>query len=137
MPRQNNASRAWFPKCLPIQRFFSLPAQRLPMRSGMMIDTVGFTARPAWMETALHGVRRVGHALRRRPFTAVVAQLGTIALIVLSIVPDAVCVELESYNATSTRGDGAHSESLASRRVCLNGGRLTSDPALALSLSRA
>ena len=94
-----------------------------------MIDTVGFTARPAWNDAALHGVRRVGHALRRRPFTAVVAQLGTIALIALSAVPDAVCVD-----ATSTRGDGANSESSTSR-VCLDGGRLPSDPALALSLS--
>ena len=96
-----------------------------------MLDTG--TARPAWIDATLHGARRVGRMLRCRPFTAAVALLGSIALIALSIVPDAVCIELKSDDAVSTRGDGEHLESSTSR--CLDGGRLPSDPALALSQS--
>ena len=62
------------------------------------------TARPAWIDATLHAVGRI---LRRRRFTAAVALLGSIALIALSIVPDAVCIELKSDDAASTRGDGA------------------------------
>ena len=87
------------------------------------------TARPAWIDATLHGARRVGRILRRRRFTAAVALLGSIALIALSIVPDAVCIELKSDDAASTRGDDADLESSTSR-VCLDGGRLPSDPAL-------
>ena len=92
-----------------------------------MLDTG--TARPAWIDATLHGARRVGRMLRCRPFTAAVALLGSIALIALSIVPDAVCIELKSDDAASTRGDGADLESSTSR-VCLDGSRLPSDPAL-------
>ena len=84
------------------------------------------TARPAWIDATLHAVGRI---LRRRRFTAAVALLGSIALIALSIVPDAVCIELKSDVAASTRGDGADLESSTSR-VCLDGSRLPSDPAL-------
>ena len=80
----------------------------------------------AWIDATLHAVGRI---LRRRRFTAAVALLGSIALIALSIVPDAVCIELKSDDAASTRGDGADLESSTSR-VCLDGGRLPSDPAL-------
>ena len=89
-----------------------------------MIDTAPAAwgkARPAWMEAALNALHRLGYALRRRPVSTAFAQVAIIALIALSAVPDAVCVEIEQFNETSTSNDGARNESSTSRRVCLNG----------------
>ena len=98
-----------------------------------MIDAVGFKARPAWTAcaawmicgpvTVLHGVRRLNllQQLRRRACTAAVAQLGGIALIALACVPDAVCVDIETRNESSTSDGGTHNESSTSRHVCLDG----------------